>query len=319
MEKILISISGYYERFQINTIESCIKRAKHPERLSFAIAHHEDHVVDTSHIPNRVSRFLIPTGDKIGVQKPKHILANMLNDEDYLLSIDSHVVMMPDWDEFLINDYLDRLEFAENKKIVISGNFGTSEKLGDLDYQYCLDTYFNNDEFFNKQEQNSLNEFLVDGDPKSVKSVRDYYETVLNKVPYLTYGSESKKSLANVYSGNFSFFPREWFNEYNFSKDMFFSADQPETAMNIYTSGYDIWAPQYKYHCHMTDHSSTAPGTVEIFEGNEIATNRYFDINKDFSGIKWFIKKINEGYNDYRPRSIQDFFDFHKLDKSKYK
>jgi len=46
MKKILVAISGYYERFQINTIESCIKRAKYPENISFAIAHHEDHLVE---------------------------------------------------------------------------------------------------------------------------------------------------------------------------------------------------------------------------------------------------------------------------------
>jgi hypothetical protein len=119
-KKILITISGYYERFQINTIESCIKRAKYPERLSFAIAYHEDHDIDTSHISNKISRYIIPQGSKTGIQKAKNILFSMILDEDFILSIDSHVIMMPDWDEELLADYEARLLRAENKKIVIA-------------------------------------------------------------------------------------------------------------------------------------------------------------------------------------------------------
>jgi hypothetical protein len=320
MSKILITISGYYERFQINTIESCIKRAANPENISFAIAHHEDHIVDTSHIFNRISRYLIPKRDKIGVQKPKHILSNMMQDEDYLLSIDSHVIMMPNWDKVLIEDYLHRVSTSKNKNIVISGNFGNSIQLGDLDYQYCLDNYFNNDEFFNTQEKNFIDEFIIDGNPKSVKGDADYYEMALNKVPYLTHGNGTKPiELSNTYSGNFSFFPRSWFNKYNFSKEMFFSADQPETAMNIYTSGYDIWSPRFKYHCHMVDHSSTRGGVVAEFEGKTVQANRYFDIEKDYKAILWFRDKINNGYSEERPRSVNEFLDFFKLNKELYK
>lgn len=320
MKKILVTISGYYERFQINTMESCLKKAKHPERISFAIAHHEDHIVETSNISNRVSRYLIPKGDKIGVQKPKHMLSIMMKDEDYLLSIDSHVIMMQDWDEYLINDYEDRVLNAENKNIVISGNFGNSVQVGDLDYQHCLENYFNNDNFFKDIETNIMNEYIIDGDPSRVESSSDYYEIVLNKVPYLTHSNpEQVPTITNIYSGNFSFYPRSWFdNGYNFSKEMFFSADQPETAMNIYTSGYDIYMPRYKYHIHMVDHSTTRAGIATEFEGIEVATNRYFDIEKDYAGIMWFKERIKLGYNDNRPRTVKDFFDFFNLDTELY-
>ena len=152
MQKILVTIAGYYERFQVNTIESCLKRAKYPDRISFAIAHHEDHTVDTSHLNTRINRYIIPKGDKVGVQKPKNILSKMVQDEDFVLSIDSHVIMMQDWDEELIKDYEDRVNSAENKNIVISGNFGNSVQVGDLEYDYCLQEYFNNDNFYQLQK-----------------------------------------------------------------------------------------------------------------------------------------------------------------------
>ncbi len=322
MQKILVTIAGYYERFQINTMESCLKRAKHPERISFAIAYHEDHVIDTSHINARVSKYIIPNGDKVGVQKPKNILSKMIQDEDFILSIDSHVIMMQDWDEELIKDYEDRVNSAENKNIVISGNFGNSVQVGDLDYHKCLDEYFNNDKFFNEKITNAVEEFIVDGDMRTWDDVKDadYYQVVLNSIPFLTHGhGDNIRELNNIYSGNFSFYPKAWFDKYNFSEEIFFAGDQPETAMNIYTSGYDIWMPRYKYHIHMVDHSSTRPGVSFEYNGKTFYANRYFDINKDIAGANWFLKVINQGYGDERPRSVDDFFNFFKLNKEIYK
>ena len=320
MSKILVTISGYYERFQINTIESCLKRAKNPENISFAIAHHEDHIVDTSHLPVRVSRYIIPKGDKTGIQKPKHILANMLNDEDFILSIDSHVIMMPEWDIELVNDYNDRVANSENKNIIISGNFGNSMKLGGLDYNFCLSEYFNNDIFFNEKLKNEMEEYIVDGDNSRFTYDGDWYEKMLNMVPYLTHGNGNNiRHLSNIYSGNFSFFPRSWFEKgYNFSKEMFFSADQTETAMNIYTSGYDIWMPRMKYHIHMTDHDPNMSHVSTVLDGKKYYANRYFDMDKDRKAILWFLDRINYGYNDNRIRTVDMFFEFFKLTKGKY-
>lgn len=327
MQKILITISAYYERFMINTIESCIKRAKYPERLSFAIAHHEDHIVDTSHIPNRVSRYLIPKGDKIGVQKPKHMLSKMIKDEDFVLSIDSHVILMPDWDEELINEYNDRVENATNKNIIISGNFGDNKQLGHEDYNECLVNYFNNDLFFNEKKPNRMSEVIVDcgklyDEGHFAPSEGDWYGHCLNQVPIMEHLSNNDPiELSNSYSGNFSFIPASWFTRYNFTMDVFFSADQVETSMNMYTSGYDIWAPRYKYHCHMIDHKNDAPSgrmLVSEFNGKEFHYNRYFDLEKDYEGIIFIKKILKEDYPDNRPRSIWDWMEFHKLNKDLY-
>lgn len=317
-QKILVTISGYYERFQINSIESCIKRAKYPERVSFAIAHHEDHKVDTSHIPNRVSRYIVPKGDKTGIHKAKNILATMIKDEDFLLSVDSHIIMMPDWDVEIIKDYEDRIENATNKKIVISGNFGNTTNIGDLLYEDAVDKYFNNDSFFNTKEPNIMNEFIIDRDPNKEILSTDHYHLSLNRVPTLTFGNSGIKELSNIYSGNFSFFPTEWFKNNNFSKEIFFSADQPETSMNIYTSGYDMWMPRFKYHCHMSDHRTNPENVEYVLNGKLVTANRFFDIQKDYDGVSWFLDKINNGYDGHRERSVREWLNFHNLDISLY-
>jgi len=326
MQKILVTISAYYERFMVNTIESCIKRAEFPDRISFAIAHHEDHIVDTSHITNRVSRYIIPKGDKIGVQKPKHMLAKMIKDEDFVMSIDSHVIMVNGWDTLILDEYKDRLLSSDNKNIIISGNFGDNKDLGWEDYQDCLDKYFNNDSFFFEPRKNLQAEVILDSgklyDLKHFEySEGDWYGYCLNKVPVLDFLQTGWIELSNTYSGNFSFIPSSWFEKYNFTQDVFFSADQVETSMNMYTSGYDIWSPKIKYHCHMMDHKNDTPSgrmLISNFDGLEFHHNRYFDLEKDYSGILYIQKILKEDYPDKRPRSIYDWMNFHKLDKELY-
>lgn len=325
-KKILITISGYYERFQIKTIESCIKRAKYPDRLTFAIAYHEDHVIDTSHIKNKIFKHVIPRGYKTGIQKAKNILFSSLMDEDFILSIDSHVIMMPDWDEELLLDYYDRLDSTENKNIVISGNFGNTNPIGGLDYNLCLEEYFDNENFFNQKNKNYIVDFITDGSYDAVPKSEAYYELMINTVPYLdhVYKDEHRYMLdrehTNIYSGNFSFFPRSWVDSgWNISRQIFFSGDQPETALNIFTSGYDMWKPRWQYHIHMSDHPEIVETQSFMLGEEPYAANRYFDIRADMSGINWFLEVINDGYpGGPRPRSVKEFFDFFNLQISNY-
>ncbi|MEY3378251.1 MAG: hypothetical protein RLZZ328_1411 [Bacteroidota bacterium] len=332
MKKILLVISGYYERFQINTIESAIKRAKYPERLSFAISHHEDHVVDTSHISNKVYRYIIPKGEKLGMNKPRSILSQFKTDEDFVLIVDSHVIFMPEWDEELIFDYLDRVENAENKNIIISGSFGNTINIGHLQYENALDEYFNNDSFFNEKQKNVMYEFYIDKGKfqevvgREIPDV-DYQGRMRNSIPTMTFASGDKSRpeliphMQNIFSGGFSFFPSKWFDMFSISQKIFILGDQEETAINIYTTGYDIWMPRSKYHIHMADHKE---GGIEEFNynGSKVYTAKYFDIEKDQSGLNWFwsiLKNMEYDDNIKRPRDIRGFFDFHKLDETLYR
>jgi hypothetical protein len=322
-EKILVTISGYYERFQIDTVLSCIKRASNPERLSFALAYHEDHVIDLTVIPNKVKSYIVPKGVKAGIQPMKNKLFSMLEDEDFVLSIDSHVIMMQDWDKELTSEYYEKINAATNKKIVISGNFGNTINVGHLTYEDAQQNYFNSESFFTQKELNKPLDSVTYGNLFSPGGPEDYYGTVLSLIPVTTYkdsGPILDNLPTNSYSGNFSFFPRSWIDEGNsVSEDIFFSGDQPEMSMNIFSSGYDIWAPKLVYHCHMRDHKDGTRLQKFSLGHNKFQANEYFDIEKDVSGILWFLEVIKNGYpGRKRPRSIKDFFDYFGLDKKVY-
>lgn len=332
MHKILLVISGYYERFQINTIESAIKRAKYPENLSFAISHHEDHVVNTDHITNKVHRYIIPKGHKAGMNKPRAVLSQFKTDEDFILIVDSHVIFMPEWDVELLSDYFDRVENAENKNIIISGSFGNTINVGDLEYEEAVEKYFNNDDFFNEKQKNVMYEFYIDKGKFQEVAGReipdvDYQGNMRNSIPTMTFatGEKSRQELIphlqNIFSGGFSFFPSKWFDMFGISQKIFIVGDQEETAINIYTTGYDVWMPRNKYHIHMADHK---PDGLQDFEynGQKFSTAKYFDIEKDQAGLKWFasiLKNMEYDDNIKRVRPIEGFFEFHQLDLDLYR
>jgi hypothetical protein len=69
----------------------------------------------------------------------------------------------------------------------------------------------------------------------------------------------------------------------------------------------------------MVDHSSTRPGVSFEYDGKTFYANRYFDINKDIAGRDWFLYVINNGYEDDRPRTVDQFFEFFNLNKEIYK
>jgi hypothetical protein len=328
-KKILIVIAGYYERFQINTIESAIKRARHPENISFAISYHEDHNIDTSHISNKISRYVIPKGSKVGVAKPRSVLCQLKTDEDFVLLVDSHVIFMPDWDIEIIKDYEDRVSNAENKKIIISGSFGNSVPVSHLKYDVALEKYFNNNNFFNEKISSKIYEFYVDkGQYKSEEQVYpNYTELLRTRMPGMTHHvnvpepEEGYPEKTCVFSAGFAFFPADWFDKYKLSQNIFFAGDQEEAGINIYTTGYDVWMPRYQYHIHMVDHKKASFQWI-VFENKLWNAHIYIDVEKDLAGFNWFCNILkNTEYDDNikRERSIKDFFDFHKLDLSIYK
>jgi hypothetical protein len=322
-KKILITISGYYERFQIDTVKSCIKRAAYPDRLSFALAYHDDHKIDLSGISNKVKTYIIPKGERVGIQPAKNRLFSMLEGEDFILSIDSHVVMMPDWDKELLADYYEKVAIADNKKIIISGNFGNTINVGEMEYEYAVDNYFNSESFFTEKLANPSVEYFDYGYLFQPQSSQDYQGTVLSYLPYLTYNKSGylpSDVPSNIYSGNFSMFPKEWVESgNNFSKEIFFSGDQPETSINIFSSGYDIWAPKFKYHCHMRDHVQDQRLQRFRLGSFDFCANEYLDIEKDLFGITWFLNVIKNGYpGEKRARSLEEFFNYFNLNKKEY-
>ncbi len=103
METIFVQIASYRDKELPRTIESCLERARHPERLSFGICWQYDEatMLDLdSWIDD--ARFRIETfhyRESRGCCWARHLTNRLYRDETYTLQIDAHMRFAPGWDE----------------------------------------------------------------------------------------------------------------------------------------------------------------------------------------------------------------------------
>ncbi len=103
---IFIAIGSYNESYLEQTVENCIKMAKHPDRLVFGIwAHNNDGVMPDMSKFNNIKMITAQYPTLLGVCPARIAALFMYNNEDYYLQLDAHMLFQKDWDEVLINSY----------------------------------------------------------------------------------------------------------------------------------------------------------------------------------------------------------------------
>lgn len=98
------------------TVEDCLKKAKHPDRITFGLSLQGVDNVDFSHIKNEKRIIILDSNIVYGIGKTRYQLQQLYNKEDYILSIDCHTGFASNWDEKLI----DRHALIKNDKAVIT-------------------------------------------------------------------------------------------------------------------------------------------------------------------------------------------------------
>ncbi len=102
--KIFVSIASYRDRFLPFTIDSVLRQAKHPQRLTFGICWQAD---DTENLDDYLDdpRFRIrkyPYYASLGYGWARAEIQKLYAGEEYHLLIDSHTYLAEGWDENLI-------------------------------------------------------------------------------------------------------------------------------------------------------------------------------------------------------------------------
>lgn len=102
MKTILVQIASYRDDELPKTIASLLVRAKHPERLRFAIVHQfgpeTAHVLDKYKGDDRFRIVEMPWQEARGVGQARRMADEMHEGEDFFLQIDSHMRAEQDWD-----------------------------------------------------------------------------------------------------------------------------------------------------------------------------------------------------------------------------
>ena len=130
METIFVAVASMDDTETVHTIRNLFEAAKHPERIRVGVAVTErykttfkavrkafgnDERVQMSHHP--VTYNDIST---LGVGKGRAAALSFYNDEDYVLQVDSHTMLLKDWDTTLIEWHKDAVKETSNEKTILT-------------------------------------------------------------------------------------------------------------------------------------------------------------------------------------------------------
>lgn len=105
MQKIFVMIPSLFDPSIQKTVENCLAKAKHPERITFGLSLQGVENVDFSHIQNEKRIIVLDKNIVYGIGKTRYQLQQLYNNEDYILSIDCHTGFSTNWDEKLIEQH----------------------------------------------------------------------------------------------------------------------------------------------------------------------------------------------------------------------
>ena len=224
MEKILIHLPAYREPELIPTIENALKEAKYPERLVFGICRQycEDDGFDNLDKYRDDSRFKIydiPYEKAKGLAYARSIINDkLLDDEEFVLQLDSHHRFATDWDETLIGWYYDLKKDGYNP--IIGGYLPFYDPFNDPASR-VKEPWFSEAACFYPFGTIFIR-------PTSVKGGWKHLEK-----PYP----------ARFLSGHFAFGPNKWAKDVKHDPNIFFAGEEINLTIRTFTHGYDLFHP----------------------------------------------------------------------------
>ena len=221
--KIFIQIASYRDPQLLPTLRNCIAMAKYPENLVFSIAwqHSIDDEWDNLYEYKDDSRFKIidiDYRDSKGACWARHTLQQQYDGEKYTLQIDSHHRFINNWDEELINMYIE-LKSKGYEKPLLTSYVSSYDPDNEPDGRVLIPWKMNFDRF--------IPEGAVFFLPASIDNYRD----LDSPIP------------ARFYSAHFAFTSGDFVLEVPHDPEYYFHGEEISIAARAYTSGYDLFHP----------------------------------------------------------------------------
>lgn len=118
---IFIQLAAYRDPELLPTIHSALENAQYPARLRFGVCWQympglDEYLLFPSEINEQVKLIAIPADQCKGVCWARNIAQSLYDDEDYVLSVDSHTRFVKNWDVKII----DELHRCPSKKPILS-------------------------------------------------------------------------------------------------------------------------------------------------------------------------------------------------------
>lgn len=259
---IFIQIASYRDPELLKTLADCIKNAKHPDNLRFAIAwqHAKEDKWDTLTKYKKDKRFKILDinyQESKGVCWARSLLNEQYAGETYTLQLDSHHRFVKDWDVQMI-EMLESLKEKGHKKPVLTG--------------YIPDFF---PDSYSIQTRNIVPWIMVFDRffPEGVVFVRpeamDDYKERTEPIP------------SRFMSAHFIFADGKFINEVPYDSKYYFHGEEIDLAIRSYMNGYDLFHP----HRVLVWHEYTRNGK-----------KKHWDDHKDWGALN------NDSYKHYREK-----------------
>lgn len=223
LRTILVHLPAYREPELIPTIEDCLRQAKYPKRIHFGICRqfHPDDGFDNVDKYRKDKRFKIkdiPHEEAKGLATARAIINDeLLEDEDFVLQLDSHHRFNENWDETLLGWYDELVDDGYNP--VIGGYLPYYNPFNDPKDR-VQEPWFSEAACFYPHGTIFIRP----------TSVRDWQNL-------------TKPYPARFLSGHFAFGPNKWAKEVRHDPNIFFAGEEINLTVRTFTHGYDLFHP----------------------------------------------------------------------------
>lgn len=232
MERILIHLPAYREPELVPTIKSALENAEFPERLVFGICRQynpEDGFdnVDEFRNDKRFKIKDIPYLEAKGLPYARAVInEELLEDEEFVVQLDSHHRFSKNWDSTLISWYYTLK--ADGYNPLICGYL----------------PYYNP---FHDPEQRVQEPWLSEA-----ASFYPHGTIFIRPTGIPNWRELEKPFPARFLSGHFAFGPNKWAKDVRHDPNIFFSGEELNLSVRSFTHGYDMFHPHRTIIWHAT-------------------------------------------------------------------
>jgi hypothetical protein len=232
MERILIHLPAYREPELVPTIKSALENAEFPERLVFGICRQfnpEDGFdnVDEFRNDKRFKIKDIPYLEAKGLPYARAVInEELLDDEEFVVQLDSHHRFSKNWDSTLIEWYYTLK--ADGYNPLICGYL----------------PYYNP---FKDPEQRVQEPWLSEA-----ASFYPHGTIFIRPTGIPNWRELDKPFPARFLSGHFAFGPSKWAKDVKHDPNIFFSGEELNLSVRSFTHGYDMFHPHRTIIWHAT-------------------------------------------------------------------
>ncbi len=220
--KIFISIASFLDPTLTRTIRSALDKADNPEALVFGLGLQYWEDPDLSEFPEKQIRKLSWRPDaRPGLVKIRYEISRLLEDEDYFLQIDSHMIFHAGWDTDLISKTQEIQRLSGTYKVIV----------------FPLGIYPDGamtSRFVLSLPEHGDGRIIINSIPENGKA---FPESEIEKISYMRVGQ--------------TFFDARFIKEVGLDPRSHYTQEQAYLGFRAYITGWDV----YQYHKDLMTHN----------------------------------------------------------------